>query len=949
MPEAANTAACDGRTDSPQPAPETLDGPDLGPDPDAVTVENGGCNDLVHHKPGQERPEEKEMVDAVASAVGAVSDSIPAVQICVRVRPMLQWEKAEGYEASAMELKEGINGTVALKEDGRHRHFGFNAVIGGDRTQQEVWEMSRLDAVVRKVALGFHATVFAYGQTGTGKTHTMEGFTYEHHCGIAPTMAAARPRVKAKATPAEQLGIVPRAVVALFDRVEAIKAEKDVAAPATSAPESFAPATSASSFSSTSSCVVRLSFLQIYNEKIFDLLNPSSTVSQREAGGRGEEFSGLRLRWDAARRHFFVENLFQYECSSAEEALQHYQQGIQNKQVASTTMNVASSRSHTLLVLTLLRREGDEEGNRTPRRQGRQGQGRPCQEVISQLSLVDLAGSERSIAGVSGRDAGKSTTRFQEAVNVNQSLFVLRRVITALSKREATGRNEIVHVPYRESKLTSLLQNSLGGNSYLVMFACVAPSERQDDENLSTLQYASQAACIRNQPVVNLDPKDQLIQQLEARLAVAHEYLRRTLQVAELPEDLLEEERRAAGAPRRPRPRLKAKAAPKKRTAHGQAAQEHDGAHAQAAQAAPATGTGQSRSARAKTWTGLEQRWGFQDEPRDPVGERKQKNQETASESSRESSKSTTKPVKRMSGREASSATSTLSRVVQGAAQKSPSCDDWPFAVRSKKSETKGQELFAAVDAMMRGYDGPKPSPRKPKPRPASLPPVVPEVSASQWPPKPPKESPAASAQSSETALDGMAGSKCSCCGSDRPPQTDAEAEKGAVSMEDALQLQKALDVQRRLEEELLAAHGRIQNLEVQQTKLSGEQAMMQNLQSENTELQRRLEVFYKAMEFEADERDAHPTEQQDLTPKGVVPPSPEIEAVASIRQKIEKFHSQLVLEAVTLRNEVARLKKKKWIIKAVLDNGGEHERQAIVEEVAQLRSKREFDGSTAT
>ena len=83
----------------------------------------------------------------------------------------------------------------------------------------------------------------------------------------------------------------------------------------------------------SASCVVRLSFLQIYNEKIFDLLNPSITVSQREVGGRGDEFSGLRLRWDAAKRHFFVENLFQYECSSAEEALQYYQQGIQNKQV----------------------------------------------------------------------------------------------------------------------------------------------------------------------------------------------------------------------------------------------------------------------------------------------------------------------------------------------------------------------------------------------------------------------------------------------------------------------------------------------------------------------------------------------------------------------------------------------------------------------------------------
>jgi hypothetical protein len=139
---------------------------------------------------------------------------------------------------------------------------------------------------------------------------------------------------QAKATPPEQLGIVPRAVMALFERVEAMKAEKD-AMPSASAGASAASGgcTSGGSSGGSTSCVVRLSFLQIYNEKIFDLLNPSITVSQREAGGRGDEFSGLRLRWDAAKRHFFVENLFQYECSSAEEALQHYQQGIQNKQV----------------------------------------------------------------------------------------------------------------------------------------------------------------------------------------------------------------------------------------------------------------------------------------------------------------------------------------------------------------------------------------------------------------------------------------------------------------------------------------------------------------------------------------------------------------------------------------------------------------------------------------
>ena len=122
---------------------------------------------------------------------------------------------------------------------------------------------------------------------------------------------------------------------------------------------------------------------------------------------------------------------------------------------------LASSRSHTLLVLTLLRREGEkgegEDGGGTPGRPCGRRPGRPCQEVVSQLSLIDLVGSERSVANVLGGREAKGTTRFQEAVNVNQSLFVLRRVITALSKREANPREASVHIPYRESKLTSLI------------------------------------------------------------------------------------------------------------------------------------------------------------------------------------------------------------------------------------------------------------------------------------------------------------------------------------------------------------------------------------------------------------------------------------------------------------------------------------------------------------
>ena len=168
-------------------------------------------------------------------------------------------------------------------------------------------------------------------------------------------------------------------------------------------------------------------------------------------------------------------------------------------------------------------------------------------QVVSQLSLVDLAGSERTVSTVAST-SGKSSTRFQEAVNVNQSLFVLRRVITALSKKDSKGNDASGHVPYRESKLTSLLQNSLGGSSYLIMFACLAATDRHDDENLSTLQYASQAASIKNQPQVNIDPKDRAIQQLQAKLGAAHRYLLRAMGLQELPEDLLQEELAAATA-----------------------------------------------------------------------------------------------------------------------------------------------------------------------------------------------------------------------------------------------------------------------------------------------------------------------------------------------------------------------------------------------------------------
>ena len=135
-------------------------------------------------------------------AQGSVETTVPAVQVCIRMRPLLAWERAEGYKESAMEVRESPSGGmgICLQTEGRrNRQFQFNAVIGPERSQQEAWDMSKIDSVVSKVCKGFNATVFAYGQTGTGKTFTMEGFDYDTG-QAAPSLNAAssaRPRVKA--------------------------------------------------------------------------------------------------------------------------------------------------------------------------------------------------------------------------------------------------------------------------------------------------------------------------------------------------------------------------------------------------------------------------------------------------------------------------------------------------------------------------------------------------------------------------------------------------------------------------------------------------------------------------------------------------------------------------------------------------------------------------------
>lgn len=276
--------------------------------------------------------------------------------------------------------------------------------------------------------------------------------------------------------------------------------------------------------------IVKCSFVQIYNEQILDLFNPShlhqstpssssSSSQPRKAPAVNKPKSNaspcdLKLRWSAARE-FYVENLRVLECQSPEQVIKHFQEGIKHKVMASHRLNAASSRSHC--VFTIYVESFDPSDN-------------PSDILQSKLALVDLAGSERI------DKTGATGVTLQESIGINKSLFVLRQVIQALSEESnnsmasnSTKSKDRAYIPYRDSKLTSLLKYSLGGNSLTLMIACLSPSDAHFDENLSTLVYASKAQCIANKPMKNEDPKTVLIHEL--RLEV--EALRRQLAQAQ--------------------------------------------------------------------------------------------------------------------------------------------------------------------------------------------------------------------------------------------------------------------------------------------------------------------------------------------------------------------------------------------------------------------------------
>ncbi|RXH88151.1 hypothetical protein DVH24_042222 [Malus domestica] len=346
------------------------------------------------------------------------------VQVLIRVRPLNSMERSlHGYNRC---LKQESAQTISWIGQPESR-FTFDHVACETVDQEMLFRMAGLP-MVENCLSGYNSCMFAYGQTGSGKTHTMLGEIDD-----------------LETKPSPHRGMTPRIFEFLFARIQAeeeIRRDEKL----------------------KYNC--KCSFLEIYNEQITDLLDPSST--------------NLLLREDV-KQGVYVENLSEFEVYTVSDILRLLIQGSSNRKVAATNMNRESSRSHSVFTCVIESRwEKDSTTNLR----------------FARLNLVDLAGSERQ------KSSGAEGERLKEAANINKSLSTLGHVIMVLVDM---AHGKLKHVPYRDSRLTFLLQDSLGGNSKTMIIANVSPSICCAAETLNTLKFAQRAKLIQNNAVVNED------------------------------------------------------------------------------------------------------------------------------------------------------------------------------------------------------------------------------------------------------------------------------------------------------------------------------------------------------------------------------------------------------------------------------------------------------------
>ena len=368
-----------------------------------------------------------------------------AVKVIVRCRPLNQREKDLKCE-NIIEMDDKT-GQCRLGKPGEKtqppKSFTFDGVFNVDSITESLYADICFPLVDGAVE-GYNGTVFAYGQTGCGKSFTMQGIT----------------------DPPTQRGIIPRAFEHVFESIQILAEDTKY--------------------------LVNASYLEIYNEDIRDLLvnNHRSKLEVKEHPDRG----------------VYVKDLSMTTCHSVEDMEKVMEKGGHNRSVGSTLMNADSSRSHSIFTIYIETCERGADGEDHIK--------------AGKLHLVDLAGSERQAK------TGATGDRLKEATKINLSLSALGNVISAL----VDGKSK--HIPYRDSKLTRLLQDSLGGNTKTLMVACISPADNNYEETLSTLRYANRAKNIKNKPKINEDPKDALLRQYQDEITMLKQLLTGQLQMS---------------------------------------------------------------------------------------------------------------------------------------------------------------------------------------------------------------------------------------------------------------------------------------------------------------------------------------------------------------------------------------------------------------------------------
>nr|XP_010913544.1 kinesin-like protein KIN-4C isoform X1 [Elaeis guineensis] len=378
------------------------------------------------------------------------------VKVAVNIRPLITMELLMGCADCVTVVPGGPQVQI-----GSHA-FTYDHVYGSSGSPSSLIFEECILPLIDALFRGYNATVLAYGQTGSGKTYTMgTNYTGEDN----------------------SRGIIPQVMETIFKKVDTMK--------------------------DTMEFLIRVSFIEIFKEEVFDLLDPQPHAALRSenaslAKPAAPSRAPIQIR-ETANGGITLAGVTEAEVRSKEEMASYLTRGSLSRATGSTNMNSQSSRSHAIFTICM---EQKKIANN------------PCSGainndvgddiLIAKLHLVDLAGSERA------KRTGADGLRLKEGIHINKGLLALGNVISALGDEKK--RKEGGHVPYRDSKLTRLLQDSLGGNSKTVMIACISPADSNAEETINTLKYANRARNIQNKAVINRDPVAAEMQRMRSQL-----------------------------------------------------------------------------------------------------------------------------------------------------------------------------------------------------------------------------------------------------------------------------------------------------------------------------------------------------------------------------------------------------------------------------------------------